>query len=295
MTPSENYFGILLNIMTWTFYAVIGMLQLGLMMSLHKVPAAKQISKYTLSAWSFFFTSVIAGVVLHQYIVIDFKTIFYSFLWGTGYAVLTLTQMHALHKHDTSGVFPFTSLASNIFVIIGGVLFLNETISLLQWIAIASSAVLFVVAHWDRKMNFLFEILPSFAFIAFLSTFNKFVQKAGADNLDVHNFIFWQLTFAFIASLIILLITSKKISFTNIVQRHLLGWALAIGVLNFGSTYAIVKALSVGPISLVYVILGLYTFFTTVFAALLFKEKITLRSLAFIALSFLVVLLIKFG
>lgn len=280
---------------SWTFYAVVGMLQVGLMMSLHKVPAAKQISKYALSAWSFFFASLVAGIVLHQYIVIDFKTIFYSFLWGTGYAVLTLSQMHALHKHDTSGVFPFTSLASNIFVIIGGVLFMNDVISLLQWVAIVASVLLFVGAYWNSKMHFLLEILPPFAFIAFLSTFNKFVQKAGASSLEVHNFIFWQLIFALIASLVILLVIAKRFSFTELTHRHLLGWALAMGVLNFGSNYAIVKALSVGPISLVYVILGLYTFFTTMFAALLFKEKITRKSLVFIALSILVVLLIKLG
>ncbi len=106
---------------------------------------------------------------------------------------------------------------------------------------------------------------------------------------------FWQLTFAFVASLIILLIATKKFSFVDLAHHQLLGWALAFGALNFGSTYTIVKALSVGPILLVYVILGLYTFFTTMFAALLFKEKITRKSLVFILLSFLVVLLIKFG
>jgi drug/metabolite transporter (DMT)-like permease len=265
------------------------------MMSLYKVPSAKQISKYTLSAWSFFIASLIAGIVFHEFIVVDFKVLFYSFLWGTGYSLLTLTQMHALHKHDTSGVYPFTSLASNIFVIIGGVLFLKDVISPLQWGAIVLSMLLFVVAHWKSKINFIVEILPLFTFIALLSTFNKFVQKAGASSLEIHNFIFWQLVFAFIASLIILIFTAKKFSFKELTHRNLLGWAFAIGALNFGSNYAIVKALSTGPISLVYVTLGLYTFFTAIFAALLFKEKITKKSLMFIGLSFLVVLLIKFG
>ena len=287
--------GIVLTMSPWLFYAVVGMLQIGLMMSLYKVPAAKQISKYSLSFWSFLFATIIAGIILYQDIFVDLKTIFYSFLWGTGYAVLMFTQMHVLYKHDTSEVFPFTSLASNVLVIIGGILFLNEVISLLQWLAIAFSVLLFVSAHWNKKISFVLEILPSFAFIAFLSTFNKFVQKLGADNLEVNNFIFWQLVFAFLASLITLLIVTKKFSFTDLSHHHLLGWALTLGALNFGSTYAIVKALSVGPISLVYVILGLYTFFTTLFAALLFREKITLKSIIFILLSLLIVLLIKFG
>lgn len=270
-------------------------MQLGLIMSLYKVPIAKQISKYALTAWSFFFATVIAGVVLHQYVFIDLRTIILSSLWGTGYAILTLTLMHALHKHTTSGVFPFTSLASNILVIIGGVLFFNDSISPMQWVAIVASLLLFVVSYWDNKMHFILEIAPLFACIALLSTCNKFIQKIGASSVEVHNFIFWQLLFALVSSLLVLCFVTKKPSFISFSSVPLLGWAFAIGVLNFGSTYAIVKALSLGPISLVYVILGLYTIFTTVFASLFFKEKITIKDLVFISLSFLVVLFIKLG
>lgn len=280
---------------TWTMYAVMGMLQLGLMMALYKVPAARQVNKYSLSVWTYLSASLIAGLALSRFIAFDTKTIFLSALWGTGYAVLSLTQMHILHKHDTSGVFPFTSLASNVLVVIGGVLFLSETISLLQWIAIAMSVLLFVGAHWSNKVHFIIEVLPSFGFIALLSTFNKFIQKIGADSIEVNNFIFWQLVFALIVSLIILLFVRKQIHLTNLVHRQTLSWAVVIGTLNFGSTYTIIKALSLGPISLVYVILGLYTFFTTIFATLLFKEKVTKRSIVFITLSFLVILLIKLG
>jgi hypothetical protein len=185
---------------TWLFYSVLGLLQIGLMMSLYKVPAAKQISKYALSWWSFFFASLFAGIVFHKFIIVDVRVLFYSFLWGTGYALLTLTQMHALHKHDTSGVYPFTSLVSNIFVIIGGVLFLKDAISILQWFAIVVSVLLFIAAHWKSKMHFIVEVLPLFILISLLSTFNKFVQKAGSSSLEIHNFIFWQLAFACFAS-----------------------------------------------------------------------------------------------
>jgi len=280
---------------SWTFYAVVGMLQVGLMTALLKVPHAKQISKYTLSVWSFFFAACIAGVAFFNDINFDLHTTVIAFLWGMGFAIMTLTQMHVLYKHDTSGVFPFTSLASNILVIIGGVFFLNEVISPLQWIAICASVFLFVGAHWNTKTHVIFEILPAFTLMALLSTFNKFIQKAGADTLEIHNFIFWQLFFAFVTSLLIFIFETKKIVPTNFPKTILLGWAFALGMLNVGSTYVIVKALSLGPISLVYAILGLYVFFTSMFAALLFKEKLTVKGLVFIALSFLVVMLIRFG
>ncbi len=280
---------------TWIIYALLGMLQLGLMMALLKVPAAKQINKYGLSAWSYLFSVIIAGAFLFQSIVPDLKTIMLSFFWGAGYAILTIYQMHLLHKHDTSGLFPFTSLASNVLVVVGGVLFLNEVITLVQWIAIYASVLLFIISNWNNKIHFVVEILPSFAFIALLSTFNKFIQKAGASSVETYNFIFWQLLFAFVASFIILLYKKRQTLVSDLTHRHLLKWALIIGVLQFGSTYTIVKSLSTGPISMVYIILGLYTFLTSMFAALLFKEKITRKALVVILCSFLIVILIKLG
>ncbi len=279
----------------WITYSIVSLALVSLLMTTYKVPAAKQINKYTLSAWQYFFASILAGILLYPSISFDQRTLLLGFIWGTGYAILVLSQMHVLHKQDTSSVFPFTSLASNIFVIIGGVLLLNEVITLVQWVAVSLSVLLFIAQYWNSKIHFVVEILPLFMFISILSTFNKFVQKNAADNVNVYNFIFWQLTFAFIASLAIVLYKRKHILLSELTHGNMLKWSFASGILQMGVSYFITKALSLGPISLVYVIIGLYTFFTSLFAALLFKEKITSKSLLFIFLSFLIVLLIKFG
>lgn len=279
----------------WMVYAIAGLIQVSLLMATYKVPSAKQINKYTLSAWSYLIASILAGILLCRYINFDLHTLLLAFLWGTGYAILSLTQMHVLHKQDTSSVFPFTSLASNILVIIGGVFFLNEIITFTQWVAISLTILLFIAQYWNSKIHFVLEILPSFMFISVLSTVNKFVQKNAADNVNVYNFIFWQLVFAFIASAVIVFYKRKHISLGELIHGHILKWSFASGVLQMGVSYSITKALSLGPISLVYVIIGLYTFFTSLLAAIFFKEKITAKSLLFIFLSFLIVLLIKFG
>lgn len=281
--------------MTWTTYAILGLISVSAVMALYKVPAAKNINKYGLSFWSYFFGSIIAGFFLYPAIVFDLNTLMYAFVWGTGFTILSLFQMHVLHKHDTSGVYPFTSLASNVLVVLGGVLMLNEIISPVQWVAICASILLFVGAQWNNKIHFVANVLPSFAFIALLSTFNKFVQKFGADSVETYNFIFWQLVFALVSAFVIMLYTKKQTTIEELAHRHLLKWALIIGVLQFTSTYTITKALSTGPISMVYVILGLYTFFTSLFAVLLFKEKITRKSILVIFASFAIVLLIKLG
>lgn len=264
-------------------------------MALYKVPAAKQINKYTLSVWSYLFASLIAAAALYRFISVDQATILLALLWGTGYAVLSLVQMHVLHTQDTSSVFPFTSVASNVLVVIGGVTLLNEHIAPLQWLAIALAIALLAISYWNDRVQFVIGVLPSFLFISLLSTANKFVQKAAADQVNVYNFIFWELLFALIASFIILLYVRKQVAWNELAHRPMLAWALISGALQAGASYAIVLALSLGPMSLVYTILGLYTFFTALLAKLFFKERVTTKNVLFILCSFLVVLLIKFG
>ena len=53
---------------SWMFYAVFGMLQSGLLMALFKVPAAKQINKYSLSTWAYLFAMLVAGYVLRGFV-----------------------------------------------------------------------------------------------------------------------------------------------------------------------------------------------------------------------------------
>lgn len=279
----------------WVFDSFVALLVLSLLMALFKVPAARKIDKYSLGAWSYFIAALSAGFFLYPHIAIDTTTIAFGATWGTGYAILSALQMHVLHKRDTSGVFPFTSVASNILTVIGGVFILHEYLSLIEWCAIFFSIALFVFAYRKKDTHFTREILPTFAAIALLSTFNKFVQKIGAGNVEIYNFVFWQLLSAFIASLILWVWAEKKLPTFRKPNGEFIAWGLLLGIILFAGNYWVIKALSSGPISIVYTIIGLYTFFTSVLAALFFKEKITRSNLLFIFASIGIVLLIKLG
>jgi uncharacterized membrane protein len=279
----------------WVFDSFIALLVLSLLMALYKVPAARKINKYALGSWSYVIATLSAGYYLFPHLTFDKRTLVYAALWGTGYAILTAMQMHVLHKHETSKVFPFTSLASNVLTVIGGVFILHEYMSFLQGIAVLLSIFLFGVAFGRNDAQLTKEILPAFMTIALLSTFNKFVQKIGAGDVEIYNFIFWQLFFAFISSIIIWIIAEKRIPKISTPKTEFIAWGLLIGIIQFAGTFWVIKALSTGPISIVYTIIGLYSFFTSVIAALLFRERITRKSLIFIFTSITIILLIKLG
>lgn len=279
---------------SWIIYSTLAVLSTSILMALQKVPSAKNIDKYEFNLLTYFFATLIAIPFLYNFVNFDKVTILYAVVWGTGFTVLNLIQMHALEKNDTSGVFPFTSLLSNIFVVVGGVLFLNENISLLQFIAVLLAFTVVAISSYKTKVSLIANVLPLFFAIALLSTFNKFVQKFGAVHTELYNFIFWQLFFSFLSSLL-LISYKKKFFLIKTANSKLFVWSLFSAIPAFTTTLLIIKALSTGPISLVYIIIGTYTFFTSLIASIFFGEKLTIKKVSFIILSILIIILIKIG
>ncbi len=278
----------------WAFDATIAMLAFGLHMALLKVPSSRGIDRYELMLYQFAVSALIAITTFYSSLTTTPLTISLGFAWATGYVILTLLQIHSLATRDTGHVFPFTSLLSNILVVIFGVLLLKEELSLLQYIAIALSMIFFVFSFRTNRIHFGIDVIPLFLGIAIISTANKFVQKFGAMHNDPYDYITWIFISTFCVAYA--LYVHKRHTFRlRTPSLQLVGWGILMGVMNFVGTLYVIKALANGPISLVYTIIGLYIFFTTLFAALLFKERITKKILISIAVSFVIVLLIKLG
>lgn len=263
-------------------------------MAFQKIPSYKKVDKYQFSVINSCVAAILAFTFLFSHINFNVTSILYALVWAFGFSVLGLLQIHALYYSSTSNVFPFTSLLSNVFVVIGGVSFLNDKISGLQFAAILLAISLVFYSTYKNKLTFSVNILPLFLAISLLSTFNKFVQKFGAIHTEIYNFIFWQLLFTFIYSFIFMFF--KKRSFKlDVLNKSMINYGVISGVFAFLTTFFIVKALETGPTSLVYIIIGTYTFFTSLIAHFIFKEELTRRNIIFIFLSIFVVLLIKLG
>lgn len=278
----------------WIIYAILGLVAVSFLMALQKVPTSKNIDKYYFNTLASFFTTLFSFIFLYDFISIDKIAIIYAAVWGTSFTVLNLLQMYALEKNDTNGVFPFTSLLSNVFIVIGGILFLNEKVSLLQFLAVILAVLVVGASTYKSKVNFVASVLPLFLSIALISTFNKFIQKFGAVHVEIYSFIFWQAFFSLVSALIILFFKNKQDTLKNIKLNHLL-WGMSCGVLGMAANLFIVKSLSTGPISLVYIIVGTYTFFTSLIASIFFKEVLTTKKVLFIIISVLIIILIKIG
>lgn len=196
----------------WLFAALASTLVLGVHSALFKLPSTESFSKYQLTVFSSFLATILGGIYAYSSIHMNIIIVSISFLWAFFYIMTIIAQMKSLEYIESSSIFPFTSLLSNIFVVIIGIIFWNDHFTPLQIIAICAACVIFFFHSYRGKLNFRTVILPLFLFIAIGSTLAKNTQKygsvAGSDNLM--NFVFWQMLALFVFSLLLGLARERK-------------------------------------------------------------------------------------
>jgi len=269
--------------MQWFIHALIAVTAIGGMMALYKVPSVKGHNKFVYSFLSFFVATVLSYIVFHKYIYISSEAVLFGLLWGAGFAIVTMLQMELLKKLDTNAVFPITSLSSHVLVVIIGLSFFHDKVSPLQFLGIILT---FTVIGFYNKVHKHITLknglIPIVVGLVLLSTATKFVQKFGSITIETKNFIFWQLFFAMIVSLIILIFVKRKELTLRIrPSKQIVLWAIALGTFNFIGTAEIVKALSTGPFSLVYTVNSFYIIITSLIAWKFFGEELTKRKVVF--------------
>jgi drug/metabolite transporter (DMT)-like permease len=181
-------------------------------------------------------------------------------------------------------------------VVIIGIFFFNDILSILQVAALIGTFLLIgFYNHTKKHITLNNGLIPIAAGIILLSTSIKFIQKSGSISSVTGDYIFWQLFFAMLASVIILLLTKHNRLVERKIDGKLILWSALVGTLTFVGTVAMVKALSIGPFSLVYTINSFYILVSSIVAWRLFGEKLTRQKVLFIFLAIVVLILIKFG
>jgi uncharacterized membrane protein len=281
----------------WFLHSIVAAFSIGAMMAMYKVPAVKGHNKNLYSFLSFSICSLIAFFVLRTSIHIDQTTLTVAFFWGVSYSTLVLLQMTSLKRVETSTLLPFTSLSSHVLVILLGIFFYKDHISILQLIGIVSAFILVIFfADIKRHLNIKNGIPLSILGIVLFSTLGKFLQKLGSISVEINNFIFWQLFFAAASSFFVLFFLKYKNRELSLnVSKNLFFYSFLLGIFNFVGTYEIVKALSTGPFSLVYTINTFYILITALIAWKFFGETLNKRKVYLLLGAVLILVIIKIG
>lgn len=281
----------------WFIHSLLAVVAIAITMVLYKVPSSKGHDKFTYSFLSLSVAAIISFVVFYKYIHIDSSAILFGSLWGIGFSFVTMLQMELLKKLDTNAIFPITSISSHVLVVILGVTFFHDKISILQFSGIILT---FIIVSFYNKVHkhitFGNGLFPIVTILVLISTTSKFIQKFGSIHTEIRNFIFWQLLFAAISAFVILLVVKRReLKQKIMLSKQIIWWSVALGIFNFVGTVEIVKALSIGPFSLVYTINSFYILITSVLAWKFFGEKLTKHKILFLLLAIFTIILIGLG
>ncbi|MDP3948974.1 MAG: EamA family transporter [bacterium] len=276
----------------WFIHSLIGVTAVGVTMALFKVPTTKGHNKFIYSFFGFVAASILSFIFLRSYISIDSSAMLFGFGWGSLYALIVLFQMEILKKLDTNAVFPITTTSSNVLVLIIGLIVFHDKLSLPQFLGVLLA--FFTVGFYNqihKHITFNNGLLFGASAIVLLSTLAKFIQKFGSISVEIENFIFWQLFFAMLTSAIILVFISKKdTDWKNGFSKYIIVWAIALGTTTFIGTVEIVKALSTGPFSLVFIINSFYILITSLITWKFFGEELTKHKIIFLFIAIIAVI-----
>lgn len=283
--------------MLWLPYSIIATILLGIAMSLYKIPSLKDYSSFFSTFWTNLFSAsfvLIALIIFNQSNLSGLLSIsWYAIIWGIFFAISMSLQKLILKDIETNSAYPVTSSIGAIATILVGIVMFSENISLIQGfgiIIIILSVFLFTRKNGSYPLNQKTIWLSIGIILA--STASKYVQKLGAMNDSLSHFMIWQY---FGAALFGLLLSSvfenKKFKEITHLGKYWKG-AILISLFSVTGGYAILKALSLGPLSGVYAIHPIYTFVAGIFGYIFFKEKLTKKKIVLALLSVVGIILL---
>jgi drug/metabolite transporter (DMT)-like permease len=283
--------------LSWFIYSMAAVVLIGMSMVFYKLPSLRNYSPFISTFYTNGLTAIFAAIVLIALgATSSFRISWFGVLWGLLFAATMILQKIVLKTVETNALFPVTSSIGNVITIAIGIVFLSEKLSLLQ--ILGGAIILLSVYLFSRKKEdfpLTFTVISLAAGIVLVSTASKYVQKFTATTEPLLNLMVWQYIGASVAALIAGFIFEKNIPREIMsIRKYSLG-AFLISIFSFAGGFAILKALSMAPLSLVYAIHPTYILVTAIAGALIFKENLTRKKVLLIVLMVVGIILIKIG
>lgn len=285
---------------SWLFYSFLGMVLFGVSMTLLKLPSSqKGVSANSLVAWSSFFYLILACIFFLPHVNFNPGNVvlLVALLQGVFYTLRTLLQAHGLKYAQTNALFPTTSFTSLLIVVTVGLLFFGDSLSLIQILGVTLSLVtLFLFAFKGGKLTFSSSAaVKVWLGIVSLSVAGNLLNKVAADIGDIHTFQFFLYVVIFISGIAMLHLQNKGEVKNILFHKYAILGGLAMGVFGFFGAWALITALTKGPVSIAQTINSSSVVVTAVLASVFFNEKITKRKVLLMGCLILALALIKIG
>lgn len=280
----------------WYFLAISTLVFFGLQHFLFKMSAEKKCN----TAWtttSFMATtsllSIIAIIITRPEIENIIGLSLIAFFNSITFLLGVLANVEGLKHIPASVFYPIRRMGVAIVVLIG-VFFLKETLTFFQIIGVLLVILVFflLTKNEDEKVkdkNFNLGILLAISVIM-LYSINSVIIKFAAAEYNLLAFM----AISYVLSTMFSLTIRKKMQTKNTKNNHKTAIIIGffVGLLNFAGFFILMKALSVGPLSIVLPLNSMSFIVTIILSVIFYKEKITLRRISGVVLSILAIILL---
>lgn len=235
---------------------------------------------------------ILVIIILFHEVPEDIRLVaLFGLLSGITHAIGNFMRIEALRFIDSVIFFPINKVLGPIIVVIGGVLWFGDSLILREYIGIALSVsvpILLVSAAEHHRQIDLRQGLIFLVVSTLLTSIGILFTKQGLlyDSALLYIMGFGQL-FGALTSLILFFKERRVRSMPNFgVTVADIKFGAIAGILSFVSFYALLKAMSLGEISLVYVIHAHYILVPIILSIWWYHEHIDPRKVAAVVLSF---------
>ena len=282
----------------WYVLALTALAFFGLERFLYKVSAARQCN----TAWttfSFMTTVALTSSVLFFLLTPEIRDIKYLFfvalINSASFTLGTVMQIEALKYIPTNIAYPLIRF-NTVIVVLFSVFYFNDRLSLYQITGIILSIGVLI---WMTRQSYEGQSSTSYVskglvFIGvalFLGAVAAISSKFAALHTNMLAFI----ALSYIMGSVLSFSLRKKLhgSATGSNNRDALIIGCCMGLVNLAGFYTFLKALSIGPLSIIISIVGMHFVVAIILAALIYKEKITTKRIVGIILTIAAIIMMR--
>jgi len=288
--------------MHWYIYALLAFFIIGIQRFFYNVAAKYNCNSLATTLIFMFSVSCISFIYIfatNTKISLNSYTLFLSFLNSITFSIATISHIQALKFSSPSLVYPFIRL-NILIVVLYSCFILMERLTSIQLTGIFISIIaLFLISSefkndsYKKKENKIGFIWASFAMVC--GAISSISCKYAANYINKFVFIF----ISYVMSTFFLTIGLKLLNPKEnlLSKKHYFKFATIIigilmGILNILGFYCYLMALETGPLSIVVTINGMHFVIGIIMSAIIFKDKITKKSLYGIFLTIISLILL---
>lgn len=282
----------------WYTLAIIALILMGTQSFLYKVSAERNCN----TAWTTF--SFMATVALLSSVVFFLRsesvpnitfTFFVGILNSSAFLVATMTHIEALKRLPSSIVYSIVRL-NVVVVVLFSIVYFKDRPTYYQIAGIMLAViVILILTRQPEAEEPSAEQTKGGLILVFVSLFCGSIASISSKFAAMHAnpLTFMAISYLFSTLFSIGLRNKLQTEPAQANYKEALAIGLSMGLINFAGYYTFLKALSIGPLSIVIAIIGLHFVIAILLSVMIYKEKLTPPIIAGISLTILSVILLR--